>query len=131
MPVHFPKIIDVDLDISTYDANGGNFYFKLDGPVEDRWKESFRDAASQERADCFIARQPFVHNDEWIVARAAIEGENDLNTVTKHLKHAILVANQELGAVVKAEDEAKAKQDAERSRLEQKVKEIVGKLDLS
>lgn len=131
MPVHFPKIIDVDLSKSTYDANGGNFYFKLDGPVEERWKQSFRDAASQERADSFIARQPIVHNDEWIIASAAIEGENDLNTVTKHLKHAILVANQELGEVVKAENEEKARQDAERSQLEHKVKEIVGKLDFS
>ncbi|MBD9551569.1 hypothetical protein IB221_04725 [Pantoea sp. PNT01] len=131
MPVHFPKIIDVDLSKSKYDANGGNFYFKLDGPVEERWKQSFRDAASQEHADSFIARQPVVHNDEWIVAFAAIEGENDLNTVTRHLKHAIEVANEELGQVVKAESAEKAKQDAERSQLEQKVKQIIGKLDFS
>ena len=129
MQVHFPKIVDVDLSKSHYDKNGGNFYFKLDGPVEDRWKQAFRDAVSQEQADSFIARQPVVHSEEWIVAFAEIEGENDLNTVTRHLKHAIEVANEELGQIVKAENVEKARLDAERSQLEQKVKQIIGKLD--
>lgn len=129
MQVHFPKIVDVDLSNSRYDKHGGNFYFKLDGPVEDRWKQAFRDAVSQEQADSFIARQPVVHSEEWIVAFAEIEGENDLNTVTRHLKHAIEVANEELGQVVKAENAEKARLDAERSQLEQKVKQIIGKLD--
>ena len=129
MQVNFPKIVDVDLSKSHYDKNGGNFYFKLDGPVEDRWKQAFRDAVSQEQADSFIARQPVVHSEEWIVAFAEIEGENDLNTVTRHLKHAIEVANEELGQIVKAENVEKARLDAERSQLEQKVKQIIGKLD--
>lgn len=131
MPVHFPKIIDVDLSKSRYGIEGGNFYFRLDKAVEDRWKQAFRDAVDQERADCFIGNQPMLHDDEWIVAYSTIEGENDLNTVLRHLKHAIAVANQELGRVVEAENQDQARKETARRELEQKVKTIVGKLDLS
>lgn len=131
MSVHFPKIIDVDLAKSQYSEDGGNFYFKLDKPVEERWKQAFRDAAQQEQADCFFARQPLVHEDQWIVAYAAIDGENNLKTVLYHVKHSIDVANKELGEIVQSENAEEARKKAARNALEHKVKQIVGGLDFN
>lgn len=131
MSVNFPKLIDVDLAKSHYNESGGSFYFKLDKVVEDRWKQAFRDAASQEQADCFYTRQPSVHENEWIVAFAEIDGENDLNTVLYHLKHAITVANNELGDVIAAENAEEAKKKAARNELEHRVKKIVGGLNFN
>ncbi|ADU71542.1 hypothetical protein [Pantoea sp. At-9b] len=131
MSVQFPKVIDIDLAKSTYDEHHGNFYFKLDKQVEERWKQHFRDACQQEGADCFYTNQPTINENEWVVAYAEIEGENDLKTVLYHIKHAVAVANQELREIVDAEKAEEAKKKAARNELEQKVKRIAGGLDFN
>ncbi|WP_288430171.1 hypothetical protein [uncultured Pantoea sp.] len=128
MSVHFPKVISIDLEESDFDEVGGYFYFKLDGKVENRWKQYFRDAAQQEGASCFNARQPTVHGDEYIVAYADIDGENDLRTVNHHVKHAVAVANAELREVVDYENAEENRKQADRRKLEQRVAKIVGSL---
>ena len=129
MSVTFPNVIDVNLAMSNYTEEGGNFFFELDKVVEERWIQAFRDAVSQEQADCFYTRQPSVHDNKWLVAYAQIEGENDLRTVLYHLKHAVTVANSELGQIISAENAEEAKKKAARNELEQRVKKIVGGLN--
>lgn len=129
MSVQFPKVIDIDLDKSEFNEEGGNFFFKLDKMVEDRWKQCFRDAAQHENATCFSLKQPSVHADEWIVAYAEIDGEHNLTTVNYHVKHAVKVANEMLKEVVDAEVAEEAKKTAARQKLVQKVKGIVGALN--
>lgn len=129
MAVHFPKVVDIDLAKSLYGNEGGNFYFKLDKVVEERWKQAFMDAVQQENANCFYANQPSIYKNEWVLAYAQIDGDDDLRTVLYHIKHAIAVANHELKVVIDAEKAEEAKKKAARDELEQRVKRIVGALN--
>lgn len=128
MSVNYPRIVDVDLERSSYDTHSGNFIFVLDKQIEHRWRDEFFDAIRLENATCFAYRQPTIASDTSISAYAEIDGEYDLRAVHHHLKRAIVVANASLKDKVDAEIAEEAKRQKAKRELDHRLKTIVGSL---